>query len=204
MTPLAIEPCRRTAPHNWPGWLSVLLVLALALLCLAMSGAAVGQTAAPAMPNLERSVKAAYLFKFLGYVDFLAPREGAESGSPLTVGVLGAEDVAAELSRITAGRTVNGRPIAVRSLREGEPVAGLQMLYAGTATDLPKVLRSAAQNGALGVADDENGLQHGAVINFRIVEDRVRFEVSLPAAERSNLKLSSRLLSVAWHVQKGN
>ena len=32
----------------------------------------------------------------------------------------------------------------------------------------------------------------------------VRLPDALPAAERSNLKLSSRLLSVAWHVQKGN
>jgi len=190
-------PCR-------PGWLAWLpALLALALLCVALNCPALGQPAAAAVPNLERSVKAAYLFKFLGYVEFLA-KEGAEGGSPLAVGVLGADDVAAELSRITAGRTVNGRAIAVRSLREGEPMAGLQMVFAGAASDLPKVLRSAAQNGALGVADDENGLQHGAVINFRIVEERVRFEVSLPAAERSSLKLSSRLLSVAWHVQKGN
>ncbi|QBI02549.1 YfiR family protein [Pseudoduganella albidiflava] len=186
----------------WPGWCSALL--ALVLLCVALSGPAIGQPAAPAAPNLERSVKAAYLFKFLGYVEFLAPKDSGEEGSPLAVGVLGADDVAAELARITAGRTVNGRPIAVRSLREGEPVAGLRMVFAGSASDLPKVLRSAAQNGALGVADDENGLQQGAVINFRIVDERVRFEVSLPAAERSNLKLSSRLLSVAWHVQKGN
>jgi hypothetical protein len=34
------------------------------------------------------------------------------------------------------------------------------------------------------------------------VEDRVRFEVSLPAAEKSGLKLSSRLLSVAYHALK--
>jgi hypothetical protein len=182
----------------------MLVLLALALLCVALRCAAGGQPAAPAVPSLERSVKAAYLFKFLGYVDFQGGKEGAESGAPLNVGVLGADDVAAELARITAGRTVNGRPIAVRNLREGEPLAGLQMLFAAEASDLPKVLRSAAQNGALGVADDENGLQHGAVINFRMVEERVRFEVSLPAAERSNLKLSSRLLSVAWHVQKGN
>jgi hypothetical protein len=202
MTSLAIASHRPIpALPSWPGWLSALL--ALAMLCVALSCAAVGQPAAAAVPDLERSVKAAYLFKFLGYVEFLAAKEGAEGGAPLAVGVLGADDVAAELTRITAGRTVNGRPIAVRSLREGEPVAGLQMVFAGAASDLPKVLRNAAQHGALGVADDENGLQQGAVINFRIVEERVRFEVSLPAAERSNLKLSSRLLSVAWHVQKG-
>jgi YfiR/HmsC-like len=205
MTPPAIASRRIPPLPRWaalPAWLYGLL--ALAMLCVALSCAAVGQPAAPAaVPNLERSVKAAYLFKFLGYVDFL-DKGGAEPGGPLTVGVLGADDVAAELARITAGRTVNGRPVAVRSLREGESLAGLQMLYAGAVNDLPKVLRNAAQNGALGVADDENGLQQGAVINFRMVEDRVRFEVSLPAAERSNLKLSSRLLSVAWHVQKGN
>lgn len=182
-------------------WLAALL--ALAMLGVVLSCAAAGQPLAPAAPNLERSVKAAYLFKFLGYVEFAAAKEGSEAASPLAVGVLGADDVAAELTRITAGRTINGRPVAVRSLREGDSLAGLQMVFAGAAADLPKVLRSVAQNGALGVADDENGLQHGAVINFRLVEDRVRFEVSLPAAERSNVKLSSRLLSVAWHVQKG-
>lgn len=171
------------------------------MLCLALTCTAGGQPASIAAANLERSVKAAYLFKFLGYVEFPAATEAA---GPLVVGVLGADDVATELTRITAGKTVNGRPVAVRSLREGEPLAGLQMVFVGAETAvLPKVLRTAAQNGVLGVTEDENGLQQGAVINFRIVEDRVRFEVSLPAAERSNLKLSSRLLSVAWHVQKG-
>lgn len=206
MTPLAIDPHRPgMTPPRWLG-----ARLAHALLCLALTFGltfglnclAGGQPGAPAAPNLERSVKAAYLFKFLGYVEFPAP---AEAGGPLVVGVLGADDVAAELTRITAGRTVGGRPIAVRSVRENEALGGMHMLFVGAeGAPLAKLLRSAAQSGVLGVTEDENGLQQGAVINFRIVEDRVRFEVSLPAAERSNLKLSSRLLSVAWHVQKGS
>jgi hypothetical protein len=56
----------------------------------------------------------------------------------------------------------------------------------------------------LTVTESDNGLQQGSVINFRLVEDRVRFEVSLPAAEKCGLKLSSRLLSVAYHVLKGS
>jgi hypothetical protein len=197
MKPIASHPSRATPARRWPGWL-----FALALLCAMPWCGALAQGAAASAPSLERSVKAAYLYKFLGYVEFGAP---GEPGSPLVVGVLGADDVAAELTRITAGKTVNGRPVSVRALREGDALAGMQMVFVGADSAVsPKVLRLAAQNGVLGVSEDENGLQQGAVINFRIVEDRVRFEVSLPAAERSNLKLSSRLLSVAWHVQKGS
>ncbi len=189
----------------------ILRCIAALLLALGVGGPAGGAWAAqPAPPapaaaagaSLERSVKAAYLFKFLGYVEFAAP---LEAGAPLLVGVLGADDVAAEVTRLTAGRTVNGRTVTVRTLRDGDPVAGLQMLFVGADTERPlQTLRSAAQGGVLTVTEDENGLQQGAVINFRLVEERIRFEVSLPAAERSNIRLSSRLLSVAYHVQKGN
>jgi hypothetical protein len=182
---------------------AALLPVLLPLLCVAPAGMAAWQgSTIAAAPNLERSVKAAYLFKFLGYVEFAAP---ADATVPLVVGVLGADDVAAELTRITAGKTVGGRAVTVRTVREGDSLAGLQMVFVGADTEsVAKVLRAAMQGGVLGVAEDDNGLQYGAVINFRLVQERVRFEVSMPAAERSNLKLSSRLLSVAWHVQKGN
>jgi len=167
------------------------LLLALAFCCAA--GAA-GQ-----QQNLERSVKAAFLYKFLGYVEF-----AAELPPQLTVGVVGAADIAAELSQIAVGRSVNGRPIAVKALREGDSLAGLQLVFVGADVQRPaQVLRSAQQGGVLSVTEIDSGLQQGSVINFRLIEDRVRFEVSLPSAEKSNVKLSSRLLSVAWQVQKG-
>jgi hypothetical protein len=53
------------------------------------------------------------------------------------------------------------------------------------------------------VTECDNGLQLGSVINFRLVDERVRFDVALDAAERNGIKLSSRLLTVANRVQKG-
>jgi hypothetical protein len=43
----------------------------------------------------------------------------------------------------------------------------------------------------------------GSVLNFVIVDKRVRFEISLTAAERAGLKISSELLSVAVRVHGG-
>jgi hypothetical protein len=178
-------------------WLMLAACLCLALHCLA------GGADAPAQPpaHVERSVKAAFLYKFLGYVEFGA---GVDAAGPLVVGVLDADDIAAELSRITAGRQVGARAIAVRVLHEGDAPAGLHMLFVGSEAERPgAMLRAAQQAGVLAVTENSDGLQQGSTINFRLVEDRVRFEVSLPAAEKSKLKLSSRLLSVAYHVNKG-
>jgi hypothetical protein len=41
------------------------------------------------------------------------------------------------------------------------------------------------------------------MINFVAVGNRVRFDVALPAAERSRLRISSRLLGVARRVVQG-
>ncbi|CAN7226347.1 YfiR family protein [Pseudoduganella sp. LjRoot289] len=195
--PAQAAACRRWLAAGWR-WLASLLMLGLALSSLANG------SDAPAAPpaSVERAVKAAFLYKFLGYIEFPAT---ADSGGPLVVGVVGADDVGIELARITAGRTVGTRPVSVRPLREGEPLNGLHMLFVGAETAKPAtVLKAAQQAGVLSVSETEGGLQQGSVINFRVVEERVRFEVSLPSAEKSNVKLSSRLLSVAYHVQKGS
>jgi hypothetical protein len=53
------------------------------------------------------------------------------------------------------------------------------------------------------VVTAENGaLAAGSALNFLQHEDRVRFEVSLPAARRMGLRVSSELLSVAARVER--
>lgn len=175
-------------------WLLALAALALPVL------AQVGQPAS--VP--ERRVKAAFLYKFLGYTEFPAAAF-ADAGAPVVIGVLGADELAAELGRIVAGRSVQARPITVKLLREGEPVGGVHLLFVGGADSarVRSVLKGAQPAPMLVVSESDDGLQQGSVINFRVVDERVRFDVSLDAAEKNSVKLSSRLLSVANHVQKG-
>lgn len=179
------------------GWRNRLL--ALVMMLFAFSCLAVGSQQGGATPVLERSVKAAFLYKFLGYMEF-----PSDLGPTIVVGVLGADDVAAELAQITSGRSAGNRGISVRKLADGDSLAGLQLLFVGADAAQPAAaLRAAEKNGTVTVTEQEDGLRNGSVINFRLVDERVRFEVSLPAAERCNVRLSSRLLSVAYYVQKG-
>lgn len=157
-----------------------------------------GAPARGAELTLERSVKAAFLSKFIGYVEFDA------APGPITIGVLGADDIAAELKRLVPGRAASARAVLVRSLGADESLAGVNMLFVGGGQSerAEQVLGAAAKLGILTVTEVDSGLRQGSMINFRRVDERVRFEVSLPAAQKSNVKLSARLLSVAYHVQK--
>ena len=193
---------RRRVAGRMAGW---------SLACAAAVFAAAAVPPVPAFAQsgssqaLERRVKAAFLFKFLGYADFPAAAF-ADSAAPVTIGVIGSDEMAAELGRVVAGRQVRGRPIVVRALREGEP-GQVHLLFVAGADNAraARVLRTASTDAAalLAVTECEQGLQAGSVINFRIIEERVRFDVSLDSAERNNVKLSSRLLTVANRVVKG-
>lgn len=167
----------------------------------AIAGARDETAASPLMA--ERGVKAAMLVKFLGYVDF--PGGPLDPGTPYVVGVAGADDIADELARLAAGRTVNNHGVVVRRLRDGDAARGVHLLFIGAdeGTGEPALVKAAAMAGAMSVTESPTGIDAGAVINFVLVDERVRFEVSLAAAEKNKLKLSSRLLSVAHAVQKG-
>jgi hypothetical protein len=177
----------------------------LALAALALLGAlpAFGQSG-QSDAGLERRVKAAFLYKFLGYTEFPATAF-ADAAAAVIIGVVGADDLATELTRIVSGRSIQNRPIAVKVFREGEAPAGVHLLFIG-GTDPARVrtvLKLAQPAPMLLVSEAENGLQQGSVINFKVVDERVRFDVSLEAADRNSVKLSSRLLTVASQVHKG-
>jgi hypothetical protein len=173
---------------------------ATAAVLIAAARSARAEDAAP----LERRVKAAFLYKFASYVEW--PEHAFQApGDPVTIGVLGDETLAEELKTLAAGRTAGGRPIAVRPMRDRDPVSDFRVLFVADdeAKRLEDIAAAAPRSATLVVSESEGALGHGAMINFVLRRDRVRFEVDLGAVNRGGLGLSSRLLAVAERVVPG-
>jgi hypothetical protein len=154
--------------------------------------------------TLEPQIKAAFLYKFGGFVEWPAAAF-ARAEASFSIGVLGAETVAAELERLVAGRTVQGRSIAVQKLKRGDSLTGLHLLFVGQseAGRLAEIVGAAKGQPLLIVTETDNALARGSMINFITVDDKVRFDVALPEAERGQLRISARLLAVARKVITG-
>lgn len=152
----------------------------------------------------EEKLEAAYMLKFLNYVEWPAASFSGPD-APYLIGVAGDDTVAEELARISAGKLINGRPAQVRRVAASEPMEDIDMLFIGRGerTRQAALISRLRNRAVLTITAAEDGLDAGSIINFRIVENRLRFEVSLDAAERAGIRLSARLLGVAINVVKG-
>lgn len=146
------------------------------------------------------AVKAAFLHRFAGYITWPSTQHAPRR---FTIAVLGDEDVYVELQKLITHRQINGLPAQASQISSIRELGDAQMLYVGNAFvgDLRAILRAIAGRPVLVVTDRPDGLDAGATVNFLLANRRVRFEISLLAADRSGLRISSELLSVAARVE---
>jgi hypothetical protein len=148
----------------------------------------------------EDAVKAAFLYRFTGYVEW---PPAARADSPFIVAVLGADGVAAELARLLQTHRVHNQGAEVRSIRNIREFDDAQMLYIGAAhrEDLRHAIAAVAGRPVLIVTSEDDGLDAGSAVNFLLIDQRVRFEISIDAAQSAGLKVASELLAVAIRVR---
>ena len=165
------------------------------LLDVGLPSAARAQSAAEA---LEYRIKAAFVCKFAGYVEW-PPQVFAGPDSPIVIGVIGPDAIADELTRTAAGLSAEGRPLLVRKLRRGEPLTGTHLVYIASAEDarLAETIAAAKGQPVLFVTESQQAVALGSMINFVVVDNKVRFDIAPQVAEQNRLRISARLLGVA-------
>jgi hypothetical protein len=168
--------------------------IVIVLLCALQAGVCFGDS-----PYSEDAVKAAFLFRFTGYVEW--PPQSL-SGDRFTIAVLDDDQVAANLMTLVEGKQIHKLPVHIAVVHGLHDLGNAQMLFVGAGDTLlhRRVVAAAAGRPILVVTDDAQGIEEGSTVNFMMLDRRVRFEISLGAAERSGLTISSELLSVAARV----
>lgn len=167
-----------------------------------MANAAFAQ--ASEQTNTERQVMAAYIYKFGGYIDWPSKVFPA-SDTPLKIGVIGSSDLAEALAQVVVGRVVNGRQVIIQKVKPSDSLLDFNVLFIGTSSSdqLADILNHVKGLPILTVTEAKDGLALGSIINFVIVDGKLRFEISSKAASASNISISARLLVAAYRVVPG-
>jgi hypothetical protein len=168
--------------------------MAVVLLCSRTS------TGAAALSELE--VKAAFLYHFTQYVQW--PGEDPPTGdAPFVVAVWQADPFREVATRMLAGKSAHHRPLQVLRISEPSEGAEAKVLFLGTTEPggITTALRAVEGTPVLTVGDAPGFAELGGMIGFRIVDDRVRFDINLEQASRCGFRISSEVVKLARVVR---
>jgi hypothetical protein len=152
-----------------------------------------------AVINREYPIKAAYLYNFGNYVQWPAAAFPAAE-TPFVIGVLGDDPFGGLLDEIARTKKLDGRQIAVKrfaSMADYSPCHILFVPVSVAAEQRKAAVRTAHAASVLLVGETAGFAQEGGTVGFFLEENKVRFEVNLEVAKREQLKISSKLLSLA-------
>jgi hypothetical protein len=134
------------------------------------------------------------LFNFTRYVQW-----PAEGGSEFVIGVIGNTEVYNTLNGWYGGKPRGAQTYVIKKFNSAADVTDCQVLYIdkSKSAEFDGAKAKVTGKGTL-VITDKNGLgEKGSSINFKTVDNKLKFELNQKAIEASNLKVSGSLSAMA-------
>lgn len=172
--------------------------LSAVLIILAVGGLV---HAAEVIPK-EYKLKAAFIYNFAKFVEWPAS-VFPNNGSPIVIGVLGRNPFGNELLDAVRDRRIDGRSIEIKQVRTAAEAGATQILFVSAGEERNfGALKNVLGIGVLTVGESALFAKQGGTINFNLAGDKLRFEINMAAARRSDLRISAQLLKLATSIHR--
>jgi hypothetical protein len=172
-------------------------IVALCLICAAFAFPSGAQTADSA-DSSEYLIKAGFIYNFANLMQWPV-NAFPKADSPIVIGVLGTDTFGGTLDEVLGGKKVNGRPFVVKHLKWGMEMKDCNIVFVSPSetAHLEEIFRLVKGQPILTIGETPSFARRGGIINFIVVDDKVRFEVNVEAAKQADISISSRLLALA-------
>ena len=170
-------------------------ILVLSLVWLLAVGGVSAQDSAPT----EYQIKAAFLYNFAKFVEW-PPAVFSETNSPIVIGILGENPFGNDLVKTVRDKTLNNRPLVIKVFHSPVEATNCHILFISTSEKarLPQILEALREVSVLTVGEMDRFTEAGGMINFVREGNKIRFQINEVAAKSAGLKVSSKLLSLAF------
>jgi hypothetical protein len=164
------------------------LILCLSLI-LFLSNATQAQT--------DVRMQSVFLYNFTRLIAWPAEYQSGD----FVIAVFGSSPMNSEIAEMAKNKKAGNQTIVAKTFNSPEEITKCHIIYvpAGQSrriTDIAATLLSKNIN-ALIVTDNRNAINNGAVINFTIVDNRQRFELSQENAQRMGLNPGGEISRLA-------
>ena len=144
----------------------------------------------------EYRLKTAFLYNFALFTEW-----PADIGATLNLCVFGPDPFGEEIDALQ-GKPVGNRRIVIRRVTSAAGLTVCQIVFIASPSGdgISRALSTLRGATVLTIADVPGAAKQGVALNMTVVNNKIPFEANLTAARAANLKLSSKLLSLATEV----
>lgn len=184
--------------------LAVVLALAIGMypLVWALPPSGVSYAAQPEVKEYE--LKAVYLYNFLQFFQWPEARRSATHDGVMVIGVVGESPFGGALEDLEKNVRRNGmKPVRILHFEPGDAgLASCDLLFLASSekSRFRSIIASLDSAPVLTVADSDGFLKAGGMINLVHSDGKIRWMINRAPVEKSGLRMSAQLLSMAIKV----
>lgn len=118
---------------------------------------------------------------------------------PFVIGVLGSGEITGELNTYTTGKKVGTQDIIVKQYKDPGEIDKCHILFVtfGKSKGLADIVNSLGNKSTLLITEKNGLIDEGSAINFLVIGDKLKFEISQKNAEKFGIKYSAKLTEMA-------
>ena len=150
--------------------------------------------------NTPAIIKASFVYNFAKLVGW----PDKKSDGNFTIGILGEANLYKQIVEKYSGKQIGNQTIEIVQLLSPEQMPDLHILFISRATSdvTPTVSAKLNKNHTMIITEDDTGLSNGATLNFVVVDNQQKFEISETNAATQGLTIGMTLKSLAHKLVK--
>lgn len=150
--------------------------------------------------NTSAIIKASFIYNFAKLVSW----PDKKSNGSFTIGILGDSDLYRQIVEKYQGKKIGNQEIEILQLVSADQLPDLHMLFISRHSKDVTQHISAKLNkkNTMIITEDAKGLAHGATLNFTVIDNQQKFEISEPNAAAQGLTIGMTLKSLAHKLVK--
>jgi len=150
--------------------------------------------------ELNYKMHAMFIYHFTKYIYW----PETENNADFLIGIIGQTPLKIELEQITKSKNINNKKVEIKQLKDNaEELKNCQIIFIPESQSkaIANVLALTKKSSVLLITEKSGMIQKGASINFFVLNEKLRFEISKTNITGHNLKVSNELLKLASDVQ---
>jgi hypothetical protein len=172
-----------------------------------------GYVHADAPNTSEYKMKAAYIYKFLQFVQLPETRRADDKGKELKTLVVGVTDKNLlphfravignkEVTQHETTYRIGVEHIDIKQLTNKNEMLELDVLFIKDTSnyDPRKLFETTVAHGILTFSETEDFIETGGNVNFVVVKNKLKFEINTGSTQQTGIKMRSQLLKLAIKI----